>query len=307
MRKGGFTMAGSEAKALRNKLNMAPYLFILPALAFITIFIAYPLIENIRLSLFDWSAIDPVKKFVGLKNYVELFGDPIFWKSILNNFYYLIVSTIVQVIFGLVLAVIVESRIQFAKTFRAIFIIPLVISLVAVGLLWTFIYNPIYGPLNQLLSAVGLGGWAHGWLGETKTAIWAVIAVSCWQYSSFCMLLFVAGLQALPDDVYESAKIDGANGWQSFCHITVPLLREVIIVTCIITMIGSFKVFDIVYVMTGGGPSHASEVATTYMYLMGFSNDRMGYASSIATTLIGITLMWTILQLKLFKSGADAN
>ena len=253
--------------------------------------------------------MNPNWKFIGLGNYVRIFSDPIIVTSLKNNMFYAVISVIFQVFIALVLAFLLESKIirpRMSSVFRNILFLPSVLAISVVGLTWTLMYRPDTGLINQFLRAVGLNNLTHTWLGEEGTSIFAVIGVSQWQWVGYCMILFIVAIQAIPDELFESARIDGATAWKQFVHIAVPMVRETILVITTITVIGGFKVFDIVYVMTGGGPNHASDVLGNYLYRVGFRNDEMGYASAIATLLFVITFALTIVQLKIGRTGKES-
>ncbi len=297
-----------------NKLSvffrsLTPYLFLLPAILVMSIFVYLPIIQNFYYSLFRWSAIDPNWKFVGANNYIRLFSDKYILLSLRNNIYYAVISVFFQVFIALVLAYLLESKIIrpfWGTTFRNILFLPAVLAVTVVGLTWYLMYRPDTGLINQFLRLVGLGGLTHTWLGEEGTAIFSVIGVSQWQWVGYCMVLFIVAIQSIPNELFESARMDGAKAWQQFVLIAVPMVRETILVLTTITVIGGFKVFDIVYVMTGGGPNHASDVLGNYLYRVGFRNDEMGYAASIATLLFIITFILTIVQLRIGRSGEEA-
>lgn len=252
--------------------------------------------------------MSPKWKFIGLDNYVRIFSDPFIGISIRNNLLYAAISVLFQVFLALVLAYLLESKLirpAMSTHFRNILFLPSVLAVTIVGLMWQLIYRPDTGLINQFLRSVGLGNFTHTWLGEEGTAIFAVIGVSQWQWVGYCMILFIVAIQAIPDELFESARIDGASAWKQFIHIAVPMVRETILVITTITVIGGFKVFDIVYVMTGGAPNHASDVLGNYLYRVGFRNDEMGYASAIATLLFVITFILTIIQLRIGKTGKE--
>lgn len=285
----------------RNK--KAAVLFMLPALAFVILFIYYPIIQNFFYSMYRWSSFSKEKIFVGLDYYKRLFMDPIFYTALKNNILYAIISIVFQVGLGMILAAILEEKImrRYQTFFRTIYFIPSVISITVVGLLFQLVYNPNIGLLNAFLKIARLGALAHDWLGQSSTAMYAVIATSQWQYVGYIMLLFLVAIQKIPEELYESAMIDGANAFQKFMHVTIPQIKETILVSSIITVIGAFKVFDEVYVMTAGGPGRSTEVLASYLYRTGFRNDEMGYAAAIATMIFLITFVVTLIQLKITK------
>lgn len=297
-----------------NKMSVllrsaTPYLFLLPAVLVMSIFVYLPIVQNFYYSLFRWSAIDPNWKFVGVNNYIRLLSDKYIVLNLRNNILYAVISVFFQVFIALVLAYLLESKIirpNWGTTFRNVLFLPAVLAVTVVGLTWYLIYRPDTGLINQFLRLVGLGSLTHTWLGEEGTAIFAVIGVSQWQWVGYCMVLFIVAIQGIPDELFEAARMDGAKAWQQFMLIAVPMVRETILVLTTITVIGGFKVFDIVYVMTGGGPNHASDVLGNYLYRVGFRNDEMGYAAAIATLLFVITFLLTIVQLRIGRSGEEA-
>jgi raffinose/stachyose/melibiose transport system permease protein len=275
-----------------------PYLFILPAFLLFVLFIAYPIIMNIVYSTHRFSAITLTsgKKFVGLKNFTELIGDSIVWHSFKNNVLFALGSVVIQVGGGLLLAVFLQRGLKKGyKIFRTIFFLPVVMSQVAVGLLWSLIYDPTVGLVKLLFEFLGLHPVAL--LGSREWALPAVLITACWQYTGYCMVMIFAGLQAIPEVLYESSRIEGSSYLQDFWYITLPSIKEVISVVVLITVIGSFKLFGYIWVMTEGGPDHATEVLTTYLYWQTFRLDRMGYGSAIATFLFMITLIFSVVRL----------
>ena len=237
-----------------------------------------------------------------------MLADPVFYVALKNNALYAVVSIIFQVGAGMILAALLEEKImrRYQKFFRTVYFMPSVISITVVGLLFQLVYNPNIGLLNSFLKAAGLEALAHDWLGQSETAMFAIIATSQWQYIGYIMLLFLVAIQKIPEELYESAMIDGANTIEKFIYVTIPQIKETILVTTIITIIGAFKVFDEVYVMTAGGPGRSTEVLASYMYRAGFRNDEMGYAATIATVIFLITFIVTLIQLKVSKEKNDA-
>ena len=280
----------------------------LPALAFVILFIYYPIIQNFIYSLFRWSSFSEGKVFVGLDYYKRLFADPIFYIALKNNALYAIIPIVFQVGIGMILAAVLEEKImrRYQTFFRTVYFIPSVISITVVGLLFQLVYNPNIGLLNAFLKIIGFESLAYDWLGQSSTAMFAIIATSQWQYIGYIMLLFLVAIQKIPEELYESAMIDGASAFQKFIHVTVPQIKETILVSSIITVIGAFKVFDEVYVMTAGGPDRSTEVLASYLYRTGFRNDEMGYAATIATLIFLITFVVTLIQLKVSKEKSEA-
>ncbi len=266
--------------------------WVLPALVLLLVFVYYPIVENLRLSLFSWSAFSARPTFVGLDNYRTAADDPIFWRALRNNTVFAITSLIFQVGFSLVLAAVLEEFVhqRLRGILRTIYFIPAVISITVAGILFSFLYNPQIGLLNRLLGAVGLESWQHSWLGEPGTAMWSIIAMSQWQSVGYTAILFVVAIQRVPREFYEAARVDGAGRIRSFFSITIPMVREMTTLVSILTISGAFLVFNEVMVMTAGGPSNSSQVLGTWLYRNAFLNDDMGYASAIGTVIFVITL-----------------
>jgi raffinose/stachyose/melibiose transport system permease protein len=279
------------------------FLYTFPALALVFGFIYLPIIQNFIFSLYRWNAFSAEKVFVGFNYYVRLFNDKTFYIALRNNSLYASISLIFQVGFGLVIASILEEKFvrKLQPFFRTVFFIPSIISLTVVGLLWVFIYNPYIGILNAALKALDLGRFAYAWLGNSKTAIFAVIAVSQWQYIGYTVMLFLLAIQKIPPELYEAATIDGANRVQTFFYVTIPQVKAMILLTSMITIIGAFKVFDEVYVMTFGGPGRSTEVLATYLYRSAFRNDEMGLAAALGCIIFVVTFIFSIFQIKLFN------
>ncbi|MCY8500640.1 sugar ABC transporter permease [Bacillus subtilis] len=289
-----------------NQNKIIPYLFLVPALVFL-LFVYIPIFENVFLSLFQWSSFSPEKTFIGLKNYVELFHDPVFYQALTNNVLYAVISIVCQVFGGLILAAVLEDKLvrKWSPFFRTVFFLPVVISMTVIALLFDFIYNPETGLLNQLLQAIGLDQLTRAWLGDDSTAMLSVIFVSQWQSVGYIAMLYIVSIQKIPDELYEAARLDGAGKIQQFFHITVPQTKEMSFVAVVMTLTGAFTVFNEPYILTGGGPGNASEVLSTFLYKSAFTKDMMGYASAIATVVLTITLALSLMQMKFFKTGKE--
>ncbi|MCY7759030.1 sugar ABC transporter permease [Bacillus inaquosorum] len=289
-----------------NQNKIIPYLFLVPALVFL-LFVYIPIFENVFLSLFQWSSFSPEKTFIGLKNYIELFHDPVFYQALTNNVLYAVISIVCQVFGGLILAAVLEDKLvrKWSPFFRTVFFLPVVISMTVIALLFDFIYNPETGLLNQLLQAIGLDQLTRAWLGDDSTAMLSVIFVSQWQSVGYIAMLYIVSIQKIPDELYEAARLDGAGKIQQFFHITVPQTKEMSFVAVVMTLTGAFTVFNEPYILTGGGPGNASEVLSTFLYKSAFTKDMMGYASAIATVVLIITLALSLMQMKFFKTGKE--
>jgi len=301
--RAGYLRAGSPRKPRRSRMlrlsGWRSFLWVIPGLALVGVFVYFPLVENIVLSFFNWSVFQPNPTFVGIANYVQAAGDPIFWRALLNNVAYAVVSLIFQVGGALVLAALVEEfvRKRGRGILRAIYFIPSAVSITVAGLLFYFIYQPQTGLLNEALRAVGLGSWTQAWLGQGSTAIWAIIVMSQWQSFGYTTLLYSVAIQRIPRELYDAADIDGAGPIRRIIQITTPLVREMSTLLIIVTVTGAFQVFNEVMVMTAGGPNNSSQVLGTWLYSSGFINNQFGYAAAIATVVFVITFALAIIQL----------
>jgi raffinose/stachyose/melibiose transport system permease protein len=265
--------------------------WVLPAVLLLLVFVYYPIVENFRLSLFSWNAFSPRPIYVGLDNYRTAIDDPVFWRALRNNTVFAITSLVFQVGFSLVLAAVLEEFVhqKLRGILRTIYFIPAVISITVAGILFSFLYNPQIGLVNEFLGAIGLDSWQHSWLGEPDTAMWSIIAMSQWQSIGYTAVLFVVAIQRVPREFYEAARVDGAGRVRSFFSITIPMVREMTTLISILTISGAFLVFNEVMVMTAGGPSNSSQVLGTWLYRNAFFQDDMGYASAIASVIFVVT------------------
>ena len=280
-------------------------LYMLPALILLTAFVFLPIVLNFIYALFRWSSFSTQWDFVGLANFARLLSDETVWVAFKNNLWYAVLSLIFQVGGSMLIAALLEEKWMRRSQpfFRTVYFLPSMISLTVVGILWQTIYSPVFGIVNPLLEKLGLGMLATDWLGNTRTAIFAVIAVSQWQYFGYTMVLFLVAMQGVPGDLYESAIIDGAGPFQRFIHITIPNIKEIILINCMTTIIGAIQVIDEIYIMTGGGPGRSSEVLGSYLFRTGFRNDEMGYASAIATMVFFVTFVFSVIQMRISGTG----
>lgn len=290
-----------------KRTSLTGYLFVLPAVLVFIAYVAYPLLHTVILSSYTWSPVNPIRSFVGAENFARLLADPNFLIAARNNIYFIILSLAIQLPIALLLAIGLNSSLRHHHLLRTIFFAPFVVPVVAVGLVWQLIYEPNFGAFNGLLDAVGLSSVTAGWLGEPHLAIFAVIAVSCWRYLGFHMMILLAGLQAIPDELYEAARIDGATAWQQLIHIVLPSIRRILLVDALLITVGSVKIFDIVQVMTSGGPGYSSDVLATYMYKSAFTFDQMGYSAAIAVIMLVITLALTVIYVRASNAPASST
>lgn len=277
--------------------------FVLPALLLYAVFMIYPFLRSIYFSFTDWNGVRPEKNWIGLENYREMLTDPLLWLSLQHNVIWVIVGTISPLVLGLLLAVLLWRRPPGFTLFRTVIFMPQVLSAVVVGIIWSWIYNPMFGNLNKLLDAIGLEDVSRGWLGDPNVALYAVLVAAIWSTVGFVFVVFLAGLQNVSRDLLEAATIDGANSWQRFKDVTIPQLGNVINVVTALLLIGGFNVFDIVFVMTGGGPANATEVIATLTYKEAFTQNRVGYASTLSLVMTVISLVASVAFIRLRERG----
>jgi multiple sugar transport system permease protein len=282
--------------------SRAAWVFVTPGLALIGVFFAIPVIGSFLLSFTDfdiYSIGDPAStRFIGLENYRALFTTPLFWTALKNTTYYVAVGGPLSVAVSLAAAIAVNAKaVRWKPFFRSAFFAPWVTSLVAVSLVWRYVYHPQYGPLNAMLGALGIG--PIDWLGNPRWAMPAIILVSVWKNFGYNMLVFLAGLQTVPEELYEAADLDGAGVWRRFRHVTLPMLGPTLVFVGIVTMIAAFQIFSEPYVMTQGGPLKSTLTLMLFMYEQGFRWWRLGFAAAVAVVLFLLTLVGTLVQLRL--------
>lgn len=305
---GKMTDTAAIAAPLRNahpralSSRIASALMLAPALLLCGLLIFIPAIVAIVGSFYSFGLTSQNWVFEGFGNYTRLAQDPIFWLALRNNVIIVIGSVVIQVGIGCVLAAILDRGLPSGKTFfRTIIFMPMVVSAVAVALIWLIILDPNVGILNAIIKSIGLKPPQLGWLGDPSISIYVVLVVAAWQYTGFMMVLILAGLQGVPRDLYEAASLDGATGISAFFHITLPAVRNVLIVATLITTIGGFKVFEFIFVLTQGGPANATQVLGTYIFLQAFNLTNMGYANAISVVLLAIAVVLGWMQLKVSR------
>ncbi len=290
-----------------NQNNRAAWFFIAPALLLIGVFFFLPVGASLLLSLTDFDiyaiADSSNTRFVGLRNYAALFDNPVFWAAVKNTFYFALVGGPLTVAVSLGAALLVNARVvKYKSFFRTIFFVPFVTTLVAVAIVWKYLYHPQYGLFNYMLSWFGIG--PIGWLSDASWAMPSIILMAVWKNFGYNMLIFIAGLQNIPVELYEAAYLDGAGPLRRFWNVTLPMLAPTFLFVGVITMIGYFQLFAEPYVMTGGGPLRATTSLVLLMYEEGFRWWRMGVAAAVAFVLFVIILLWTLLQFRLQREAA---
>ena len=282
--------------------NLVGYAFVGPALAVLAAFIVYPVFYSLWLSFHEWNGFTRNwGAFVGLDNYFALARDEVFWKAALNSAVFVLARTPLEVGLGFGLALLLNRQLPGRSLLRTLFFVPVVMSLIVVTIIFQRIYEANAGLLNTFLREVGLAALARPWLGDPGTALPAVIAVSVWKNVGFSLVILLAGLQNLPHEVIEAARVDGANGWQLLTRIITPLMRPILAITVILSIISGLKVFDLIFIMTRGGPTYSTEVFATMLYREAFELNNMGVASAIAVVMVVVIIGMARLQTVLLR------
>jgi raffinose/stachyose/melibiose transport system permease protein len=280
-------------------------LFLLPALLLFVCVVIIPIGISMYYSMLDWDGIGAAR-FIGFDNYAKLFFAKTgkFWSAAGHSFLYAGISLLIQLPISLLLAIVIASGVKFENFYRSAFFIPVIISTVVIGQLWMKIYNPEYGLLNSFLKTIGLENLTRTWLGDKSTALGATFVPILWQYVGYHMLLMYGAIKSIPGELFEAAKIDGATPFRTALAVTIPMIRPMLKVSATFSLIGSLKVFDLIFVLTGGGPSGASEVPTTLMYRTIFLKNQYGYGSSMAMFIVAECMILTLLIRRLFREKA---
>ncbi len=287
--------ATSAALVRRIKISrlVTPYLFITPQLVLFSVFMIFPLLYAAFLSFHGWDMFE-APRFIGLRNYTKLIGDPIFWYALRNTLIYVIGTVPLCIGFGLLLAIGLNRQMPFRRLMRSIYFLPVVVSGVVTALAAIWIFNDNYGLLNRLFQVVGLP--RINWNSDPQWAMVSLIVTTIWLRSGFCMIIYLAALQSVPKMLYEAALIDGATAFDQFRYVTWPSMRPATLLLTIMNVIYSFHVFDLIFVMTGGGPGYSTTVLVQYIYNLAFTNGDMGYASAVGMALFVLILAFTLVQ-----------
>ncbi len=288
-----------------NQRKVAPYLFITPTLAIFLVFVLFPIAYSAVISFFKWNGISE-PDFRGLRNYARLLEDPIFWTSLQNTVNFTLGVVPFSMAFGLLAALgLNRPQLPGRAVLRAIYFLPFVISAVATATTAGWIFGDTFGVLNKMLVELGLK--KVQWLTNRHTAMMTVVIVTIWIRLGFCMLIYLAGLQSIPPDLVEAARVDGASRWQQFRHITFPLLKPTTFLLVVLNIIYSFEVFDLVFVLTNGGPGYATTVLTVFIYNSAFQTQSVGYASAIGIVFMAIIMTITLIQWRISNEGGRIN
>lgn len=291
------TLKQPKIKSLKWRTTLTAYSFILPNFIGFLIFTFIPIVISIGLSFMEWDTANPAK-FVGLKNFKRLLSDETFRISFGNTIYYTVATVPLTLVCALLLAILLNKGIRGVKIYRAVFFLPYITSIVAVAVVWNMLLHPTMGPVNEFLKWIGVQN-PPGWTASTEWALPAVIITSIWRSVGYYMVIYLAGLQGIPGELYEAATVDGANWWHKFKSITLPMLTPTTFFIMVMLTINSFKVFDLILVMTAGGPGRATNVLVYQIYNEAFINFKFGYSSAIAMVLFGLVIGITLIQFKL--------
>lgn len=292
----------AQALARRKREAVSALILLVPAALLFGAFIVLPLVQTFAWSLYRYEVFGGVMRFVGLDNFLRLSSDRVFGIALFNNIKFAALSIVLQVGMGLVLAALLDRGVRrFKVVYRTVIFAPILVSTAAVGLLWGLILNPNIGPVDEWLGLFGLPHPRNGILGEPDLAIYGVIFVGAWQYTGFMMVILLAGMQNVPEEIYEAARMDGCRGVRAFFHITLPSIRNVIITCCLLTVIGAFKVFDLVYVLTNGGPGNATEVMASYIFRNAFEFGEIGYANALSVVFLAIAFVFGLIQFRMIR------
>jgi ABC-type sugar transport system permease subunit len=276
------------------------YLFVAPAVVLIAIFMVLPIVQSLSLALYRWNGIRP-RQYVGLDNLVDLWSDKFFVGALQHTLVFAIVATAGTVGIGLLLAVAISRGAAGSRLYRVLFFLPVMVPITVVGALWVRILEPNFGPLNTALRSVGLDGLALPWLGDTSSALWVLIALTIWQYCGFPMVVLLAAMEGIPQDIHEAATLDGATEPERLRHITLPLIRPVLLGLAVLQTIFALKVFDLVWVMTRGGPGQSTDVLGTFLFDEAFFKRKYGYASAVAVAMFVIIFAITYVYQRLVR------
>ena len=288
---------------MRKKNQKTIGLYLLPALLMVIVILYLPIFINLFESFCSWGAMSSKHEFVGIANYLKMFEDKVFYVALKNNLIFTVMSVICQIGISLVIASVLEAKFmrKAQNFFRSVYFIPSLLMVTVVGITFKMIYSPSIGVINPLLELIGIDASNIDLLGNAGSATYAIAAMSQWQYIGYTVILFIVAIQNIPEDLYEAADIDGANAIKKFFFITLPEIKDTILINTIITVTGSIREYDEVFVTTNGGPGNATETLATYLYKVGFKNDQMGYASALAFFIFIVTFIIGLAQMKGYR------
>jgi raffinose/stachyose/melibiose transport system permease protein len=304
------TIKAETPRVTRRAQARLGVFMVVPLVAMVAVFLLLPMASAVYYVFVDFKGVDPNPPWIGFSNFTELAQDPDVWAAFKNNVIWIVIGTSAPIVFGLGLAVLVWNIRRGSVLYRIAFFLPFVLPQVAVGVVWGWIYEPSRGWLNRVLEAVGLGSLAKGWLGDPNTALYAVLGTAIWATVGFVFVIFLSALRNVDVDLVDAARLDGANSFQRLRHIILPQIMPVFLMVTTLTLVGGFSVFDIVFVMTGGGPAGATEVLGTYAYSSAFQLNRISYGTTLALMITVISIPFAVwmnrLQRKLSLQGMGA-
>ncbi len=273
---------------------------LLPALLIFCVIVVMPILRSFYYGFFQWNGLgEPI--YIGFENFVDILTDKVFWSAFQNNLYIVVASVFGQIPIGLVIAIVLNKKLKSSSFFRTIFFLPMILSTVVVGLLWSTILNAQVGILNQFLKLIGLERLGQDWLGNPKIAMYTISVVIIWQFIGFYMIIFLAALQNIPTEIIEAADIDGAGELNKLIRITIPMIWDSIMAAVVLCIAGSMRTFDLVFVMTKGGPAHATELMATYMYNKTFEVYKYGYGSAVSLVIFVISFSFILISRKVMS------
>ena len=290
----------TRGSGLRKGLEIA--LFVAPALAVFLLFVVWPVVKAIQYSLYNWKGYGPMVDFVGLRNFAYVLGNTVFQDALGHNLLILAVSIATQLPLGLAIALLLNRRMRGRNVLRTVVFVPYVLAEVVAAVIWRQMLQADYGLLDTMLSAVGIPVPQHGFLGDTDYALIAVMVVLTWKYLGLAIVLFLAGLAGVPDELYEAAQIDGASWWQVQRRVAIPLLGPTVRIWAFLSMIGSIQVFDMVWILTGGGPAESTNTMATFLYAWGVDRNLIGIASAASVVLFVIALAFALVYQRFILS-----
>ncbi|RCW42509.1 carbohydrate ABC transporter permease [Paenibacillus prosopidis] len=288
-------------KKKKKKWQTYAVLFILPSFLLYLLFVIVPTFSSLYLSFTSWDGVSSDIRFIGFNNFVEIWNSERVHNALKNTLFMAVVLVLLENIVALALAMLVDQVRWFRNLFRSVFYFPVLLSGIVMGFVWTIILNYNFGVINQLLDMIGLSSLKADWLGNPDFAMLSIILSTVWKSAGYYMIIYLAGLQGIPQELAEAANIDGANRWQQFLHITFPLLAGAMTVCIVLSMIGSLKIFDQIAVMTDGGPGFETETLTYIIYKVGFGELRQGFGTALAQVLFLLILIVTIIQVKFLR------
>lgn len=311
-------LTGRRARARARRASRAPSVttfrkdqrrlalaFVAPALAVYGTFMVYPFLGSIYYSLTEWDGASAAKEWVGLGNYGEILGDRRMWTALMHNVVWAVLGTIAPILIGFVLAVLLWENKRFILFFRTLYFIPFILPTVVIATVWTWIYNPVNGVLNSALGKLGLESITTAWLGNPDTALLAVLVAAVWATIGFVVVVLLAGLQSLDMSLIDAAVVDGANWRQRAWHVVLPGIAPVLTMVTTVTLIGAFGVFDIVFIMTQGGPGYASDLLATYTYKMAFNQNQVGYGAALSMVITVLSLITAVVFVRVRERAYD--